>query len=67
MEDVIKKCKCKRCLYEWWPKKPNKYVKICPRCKSPLWNKDKVNNIGYHNGREESIWIERLEQVNKKE
>jgi len=32
--------KCKRCQYEWigLTKEP----KVCPRCKSYSWNKDRV-------------------------
>ncbi|KKN69350.1 hypothetical protein LCGC14_0442100 [marine sediment metagenome] len=32
--------KCKRCDYEWKPKKKGAEPKSCPRCKSYIWNKD---------------------------
>ena len=31
--------KCKRCGYEWIPRKEK--VKNCPYCKSPFWNEEK--------------------------
>jgi len=44
--EVIKKVKCKRCGYEWYPRTPVA-PKNCanPKCNSPYWNKDrKVKN-----------------------
>jgi hypothetical protein len=32
--------KCKRCSHEWTPRRRN--VTICPKCKSPYWNKEKT-------------------------
>ena len=31
--------KCKRCGYEWVPRKED--VKRCPKCISPYWNKER--------------------------
>lgn len=31
--------KCLRCLHRWIPRK--KDITICPRCKSPYWNKER--------------------------
>ncbi len=31
--------KCKRCGYEWTPRKQN--VRQCPGCKTTYWNKEK--------------------------
>lgn len=28
---------CRKCGYEWIPRKEN--IKVCPRCKSRDWNK----------------------------
>ena len=39
MEIQIQKLKCKRCGHEWVARKPN--VRVCPKCKSPYWDKDK--------------------------
>lgn len=33
----ITKLKCKRCLHEWVARK--KEIRVCPKCKSPYWNK----------------------------
>ena len=31
---------CERCTYIWVPKRGTKHEpKLCPKCKSPLWNK----------------------------
>ena len=35
--------RCKKCTYEWKPKK--KVVKECPNCKSRYWNKDDTNKL----------------------
>lgn len=32
---------CKRCGHSWTPRK--KVVVICPKCKSPYWNRSKTN------------------------
>jgi len=48
MEIKIKKKICKRCGHEWYPKPtPLGEVKepiVCPKCKSPYWNKEKQNS-----------------------
>lgn len=31
---------CKRCGHEWIPRKPQK-PKVCPKCKSAYWDKEK--------------------------
>lgn len=35
--------KCKRCSHEWAARHGRKRedVKICPKCKSPYWDKEK--------------------------
>ena len=30
---------CKRCGHQWVPRK--KEVRVCPRCKSPYWDKER--------------------------
>jgi len=35
------KLKCKRCSHEWYPKTPDKLPAVCPKCKSPYWNREK--------------------------
>ena len=32
-------CKCKRCGHEWAPRNKKETPIICPKCKSPYWNK----------------------------
>ena len=38
--------KCERCGYEWIPRKKNKYPRVCPKCKSPYWDRPKINKGG---------------------
>jgi predicted Zn-ribbon and HTH transcriptional regulator len=37
---IIGKNKCQRCGWEWMPRTLEKAI-ICPKCKSPYWNKQK--------------------------
>jgi len=39
MEIEVKQLYCKRCGYSWIPRQ--KDVTLCPKCKSPYWNKPK--------------------------
>jgi predicted Zn-ribbon and HTH transcriptional regulator len=36
----LKGYKCERCGHEWHPRNKNKPM-VCPKCKSPYWNKPK--------------------------
>jgi len=38
----VKAYKCERCSHEWQPRK-SKYPVTCPHCKSPYWDKERVN------------------------
>ena len=40
---IKKQLKCKRCGYEWNPRKED--VRQCPKCKSASWDKEKKNDI----------------------
>lgn len=31
---------CNRCEHEWYPRSP-KEPKVCPKCNSPYWNKER--------------------------
>jgi len=31
---------CKRCNHKWIPRK--REIRICPKCKSPYWDRDRV-------------------------
>src|SRR5437870_60280 len=35
--------RCERCSHEWIPKYPERDPSVCPRCKSPYWNRPKNN------------------------
>lgn len=35
--------KCCRCGHEWVPKSFAEMPKVCSACKSPYWNREKVN------------------------
>lgn len=38
--------KCERCGHEWIPRtKIDEEPTICPKCKSPYWNKPRINPI----------------------
>ena len=43
MEIEVKVYKCERCKHEWVPRKKEMPI-VCPRCKSPYWNKPKKNS-----------------------
>ena len=34
--------KCYRCSHEWLPQEKGFIPTVCPKCKSPYWNKPKV-------------------------
>lgn len=31
--------RCFRCSHEWVPRHPDRHPTICPKCKSPYWDK----------------------------
>ena len=35
--------RCYRCTHEWRPNDINKPPRVCPKCKSPYWDKPKKN------------------------
>jgi hypothetical protein len=35
---------CKRCSHKWIPRNPEK-PRICPKCKSPYWDKPKLTHV----------------------
>lgn len=39
MEIAVVQLRCKRCNHMWHPRKSE--VRICPKCKSPYWDKEK--------------------------
>ena len=41
---LLATCICERCGFKWYPRintNGSMKLKICPKCKSPLWNKVK--------------------------
>jgi len=43
MEVKIKGYKCERCGHEWSPRKKESPIPVvCPKCKSPYWNKPRI-------------------------
>lgn len=39
MEIKVQTLECKRCRHQWVARKS--VVRVCPKCKSPYWDKDK--------------------------
>jgi Zn finger protein HypA/HybF involved in hydrogenase expression len=42
MKITIKQLTCKRCEHTWTPRKSE--IRICPKCKSPYWDKERAGN-----------------------
>jgi DNA-directed RNA polymerase subunit RPC12/RpoP len=34
---------CFRCNHKWVPREDNEKPLVCPRCKSPYWDKERKN------------------------
>lgn len=39
VEIKVKGFRCERCGHEWVPKDITKEPRVCPKCKSPYWNR----------------------------
>jgi hypothetical protein len=37
--------RCERCGHEWAPREPNEAPTVCPKCKSPYWNRPRRGEI----------------------
>lgn len=37
--------KCERCGHEWIPRDKKESPRVCPRCKSPYWDKPRKKQI----------------------
>jgi len=46
VEITKKGFKCERCKHEWIPNDIKQEPTVCPKCKSPYWNKPRKNNRG---------------------
>lgn len=44
MKKLPYRLKCKRCDYEWWPRRLE-WPRICPACKSKNWNEEKKKKV----------------------
>ena len=51
---IVKKegFKCERCKHEWIPNDIKKEPTVCPKCKSPYWDKPLKNKIKKKNKKE---------------
>jgi predicted Zn-ribbon and HTH transcriptional regulator len=38
-EITMRGYRCERCGHEWVPRQPGQKPTVCPKCKSPFWNK----------------------------
>ena len=49
--NVVKlpKLHCKRCGHKWIPRKEGEEPRVCPKCKSPYWNKERGKGRGANN------------------
>lgn len=52
--------RCERCLHEWLPREDAREPRVCPKCKSPYWDKPRrsLTSKGY----ESLVPIERAQQ-----
>lgn len=45
-EEVLKICrKCNRCGHVWVKRNLDQEPKVCPKCKSPYWNKPRTRGV----------------------
>ena len=38
-EIILKGYRCERCGHKWAPRNPEEKPRVCPKCKSPYWDK----------------------------
>lgn len=44
--------RCERCSHEWIPRDFDEEPRVCPRCKSPYWNRPRKNPMAYEEFRD---------------
>lgn len=44
--------RCERCGHEWIPRDFKREPSVCPKCKSPYWNRPKGDMMTYENFRD---------------
>ena len=37
--------RCERCDHEWIPRNGNRQPKVCPKCKSPYWDRPRKHDL----------------------
>ena len=37
--------RCERCEHEWAPREPDQAPTVCPKCKSPYWNRPRKDDV----------------------
>ena len=53
VEIKTKGFKCERCGHEWIPNDINTEPRVCPKCKSPYWNKPRIRPMEVREGKKE--------------
>lgn len=43
--------RCERCGHEWLPRSKTQEPTVCPKCKTPYWNRPRQNNKRGTNGK----------------
>jgi len=38
-EIILKGYQCERCGHKWVPRNEKEHPRVCPKCKSPYWDK----------------------------
>ena len=45
--EFLRRFRCSRCGHMWTPRDWRRLPDVCPRCKSPYWNRERVKNGDY--------------------
>lgn len=44
-EITLKGYQCERCNHKWIPREENEIPRVCPKCKSPYWDKPRTLGV----------------------
>ena len=47
--------RCERCGHEWVPRESDSDPRVCPKCKSPYWNKPRKSATSYEDFRDKIV------------
>lgn len=47
--------RCERCGHEWVPRESDSEPRVCPKCKSPYWNKPRKSATSYEDFRDKTV------------